>query len=132
MNRHGFLLNPMTDFDSDRAGGHSDSQIENCVEALRPNQVTLAHPNEPMPEISDGDDKSHRPDVQFPIQNPIDKRKDCSNYWQIIFNGISWVPPRCRWNVENPSKFGLPLNILFAFSGAFTVCNMQYCGKTRF
>lgn len=126
MNRHGFPLNSMTGFNSDRAVGHSDSQIESC-ETIRPGQVTLAQ----MPEMSNRDDKSHRPDIQHPIQNPIDERKERPNYWQGLLNGISWVPPRCRWNAENPSKFGLPLNILFAFSGAFTVCNMQYCCKTR-
>ena len=28
---------------------------------------------------------------------------------------ISWTPKRCRWDPENPPKFSLALNLLFAF-----------------
>jgi hypothetical protein len=34
-----------------------------------------------------------------------------SKNWTII----SWTPKRCRWDPENPPKFSLALNLLFAF-----------------
>ena len=39
---------------------------------------------------------------------------------------LSWTPPNCRWDPENPPKFSLGLNILFGFAGAFTVANLYY------
>lgn len=45
-----------------------------------------------------------------------------SNPWEPIVNTILWAPPWCRWHKESPPKFGMPLNILFAFAGTFTVC----------
>lgn len=39
---------------------------------------------------------------------------------------LTWCPPRCRWDPENPPKFSMALNILFGFSGAFTVANLYY------
>lgn len=34
---------------------------------------------------------------------------------------LFWSPKWCRWDEQNPPKFGLPLNILFACAGTFTV-----------
>jgi predicted MFS family arabinose efflux permease len=42
--------------------------------------------------------------------------------WKII----TWTPPNCRWDPENPPKFSMALNVLFAFAGAFTVANLYY------
>ncbi|KAF2673247.1 putative major facilitator superfamily transporter [Microthyrium microscopicum] len=42
--------------------------------------------------------------------------------WKIII----WTPPNCRWDPENPPKFSMALNVLFAFAGAFTVANLYY------
>lgn len=39
---------------------------------------------------------------------------------------ISWMPQRCRYDPENQPNFTLALNILFAFSGTFTVANLYY------
>lgn len=36
------------------------------------------------------------------------------------------TPSWCRWDPEHPTGFSLPLNILFAFAGAFTVANLYY------
>jgi hypothetical protein len=33
--------------------------------------------------------------------------------WDIV----SWTPPRCRWDPENPPKFSMSLNLLFGFVG---------------
>lgn len=42
--------------------------------------------------------------------------------WSII----SYTPKRCRWNPQNPPKFTIWLNLLFAFAGTFTVANLYY------
>lgn len=42
--------------------------------------------------------------------------------WQTTINALLWMPPWCRYDEKNPPKFGLLLNILFAFAGTFTVC----------
>lgn len=46
-----------------------------------------------------------------------------SNRWKSITDALLWAPPWCRWDKESPPKFGMPLNILFAFAGTFTVCS---------
>ena len=46
--------------------------------------------------------------------------------WRRIYDRVFWVPPNCRWDPENPPKFSMALNILFAFAGAFTVANLYY------
>ena len=46
--------------------------------------------------------------------------------WRKIYNFLTWTPPRCRWDPEKPPEFSMPLNILFAFAGAFTVANLYY------
>ena len=43
-----------------------------------------------------------------------------------VLDTIYWVPPWCRYDLENPPKFTIWHNILFAFAGAFTVANLYY------
>ncbi|KAI9686840.1 MAG: hypothetical protein M1822_002593 [Bathelium mastoideum] len=43
-----------------------------------------------------------------------------------IWDAVTWIPPRCRWDPEKPPEFSMPLNILFGFAGAFTVANLYY------
>jgi hypothetical protein len=106
----------MTVSNSDAVVTRPDSQIEDYAGTNRQSQLTLAHSNGPTPVPED--DKSHR----FNTPIPTEEINPTRNNWERLFDAISWVPPRCRWDADNPSKFGLPLNILFAFSGAFTVC----------
>jgi hypothetical protein len=97
---------------------HSDSQIEGPTELSRgQSPIIFPHSNGPTPEVSDGDEKGRGLNVQDTTEGTSISR----NYWKRILDVICWAPPRCRWDPENPSKFGLPLNILFAFSGTFTV-----------
>lgn len=54
-----------------------------------------------------------------------------SRSWDAIRNSklyqiLSWTPPRCRWNPDEPPTFSMALNCLFAFAGAFTVANLYY------
>jgi hypothetical protein len=46
--------------------------------------------------------------------------------WQQVLHLLNWMPPWCRWNPESPPVFSLPMNILFAFAGTFTVANLYY------
>jgi hypothetical protein len=46
--------------------------------------------------------------------------------WQQILHLLNWMPPWCRWNPESPPVFSLPMNVLFAFAGTFTVANLYY------
>ncbi|KAL3482067.1 MFS general substrate transporter, partial [Aspergillus californicus] len=43
-----------------------------------------------------------------------------------LLKALLWTPPRCRWDPENPPKFNILLNLLFAFAGTFTVANLYY------
>lgn len=43
-----------------------------------------------------------------------------------LVNALLWAPPQCRWNPDNPPKFNILLNALFAFAGTFTVANLYY------
>lgn len=39
---------------------------------------------------------------------------------------VTWTPKRCRWDPDDPPKFSIALNLLFAFAGTFTVANLYY------
>ncbi|CAI7622450.1 unnamed protein product [Penicillium glandicola] len=113
----------MTTENAQRVGNHSSSQIEDPEELLRQDSpITSAHSNSPTIQGFGEDEKGHDADVQSTTEVSIEKH----NYWRRFVDIVSWTPPRCRWNTENPSKFGLPLNILFAFSGTITVANLYY------
>jgi len=43
-----------------------------------------------------------------------------------VYGILSWTPPMCRWDPDNPPKFSMALNVLFAFAGCFTVANLYY------
>jgi hypothetical protein len=40
-----------------------------------------------------------------------------SKFWTLV----TWSPRRCRWDPEDPPKFGLGLNLLFAFVSCFSL-----------
>lgn len=46
--------------------------------------------------------------------------------WQKISDFLFYTPKRCRYDPDNPPKFSIGLNLLFAFAGAFTVANLYY------
>ncbi|KAL9038069.1 MAG: hypothetical protein Q9214_005432 [Letrouitia sp. 1 TL-2023] len=46
--------------------------------------------------------------------------------WRKTLNFITYTPKRCRYDPSNPPSFSLPLNLLFAFAGTFTVANLYY------
>lgn len=46
--------------------------------------------------------------------------------WRRVYDILTWTPPNCRWDPENPPTFSMALNFLFAFAGAFSVANLYY------
>ncbi|KAF2473406.1 MFS general substrate transporter [Lindgomyces ingoldianus] len=46
--------------------------------------------------------------------------------WRKVYNILTWVPPRCRWDPDKPPQFSISMNILFAFAAGFTVANLYY------
>jgi hypothetical protein len=46
--------------------------------------------------------------------------------WRRMLRLLNWMPPWCRWNPESPPVFSVPMNVLFAFAGTFTVANLYY------
>ena len=64
----------------------------------------------------------------------IEHNEDADNHtettetprWRRVYDILFWVPPNCRWDQDQPPKFSMGLNILFAFAGAFTVANLYY------
>ena len=44
----------------------------------------------------------------------------------LLWRIVTYMPARCRWDPENPPKFTIWLNLLFAFSACFTVANLYY------
>ena len=111
----------MTALNSHGVVNHSGSHVEGPTELSRgQSPIIFAHSDGPSPEVSDGDEKGRG----LNVQKTTEESKITRNYWKRILDIILWVPPRCRWDAKNPSKFGLPLNILFAFSGTFTVCHI--------
>ena len=60
------------------------------------------------------------------LQSPKDEDTSPPSRGRRILNTIYYVPPWCRWNPDNPPKFTIYHNVLFAFAGAFTVANLYY------
>jgi hypothetical protein len=111
----------MTVTNSHRVENQSDSQLKASAEPTSGDSpITSAHSNGPTPQSHEQDEKSNECNVQN-AEETTTKRQCWTGFMDIIF----WTPPRCRWDAENPCKFGLPLNILFAFSGTFTVWKAQ-------
>jgi hypothetical protein len=52
--------------------------------------------------------------------------KPLSKIWHRTWTIITWTPPQCRWDPENPPQFSMALNILFGFAAMFTVANLYY------
>jgi hypothetical protein len=111
----------MTVTNNHRVENQSDSQLEASAEpSSGDSPITLAHSKGPAPQSHDQDEKSH----EYNVQN-AEEATTKHQYWTRFVDIIFWTPPRCRWDAENPCQFGLPLNILFAFSGTFTVWKAQ-------
>jgi hypothetical protein len=107
----------MTAESDQRVETHSSSQIENTTELSSTNHpITSVNPDVHTPQQLGEVEKGHEL-----VQNATEESTAERSHWGRFIDIISWTPPRCRWNTENPSKFGLPLNILFAFSATFTV-----------
>jgi predicted MFS family arabinose efflux permease len=45
---------------------------------------------------------------------------------RVTRNVLTWMPKRVRYDAENPPKFTMALNLLFAIATTFTVSNLYY------
>lgn len=89
-----------------------------------------------MTATPDGNSKPHEsqnnpPTPDHGSSSPLSaERKDdparTSKQWQRAVNIIFYTPKRCRYDPASPPRFSTPLNLLFAFAGAFTVANLYY------
>lgn len=88
--------------------------------------VSTSSSTSPIPQTSKNSNKFSKP---WKIcQKPPHESKSLSttSIWRKVYTAITWIPPNCRWDPENPPKFSMKLNLLFAFAGAFTVANLYY------
>ena len=84
---------------------------------------------------------SHNPETQCPNAQPItDSTQDSASIaspkssrtsytpsrWRRLYAILTFTPRRCRWDAENPPRFSMSLNFLFAFAACFTVANLYY------
>ena len=44
----------------------------------------------------------------------------------LVHGIISYVPPNCRWDPQNPPRFSPALNILYGIAGCITVASLYY------
>lgn len=80
-------------------------------------------------EVEKHADVATSPDDENGSQNMNDEQLDSQtkpSIWKRIFDVVYWVPPKARWNPNEPARFSMGLNILFAFAGAFTVATLYY------
>ncbi|KAK3712898.1 hypothetical protein LTR37_008783 [Vermiconidia calcicola] len=76
---------------------------------------------------SDGGDLQHQPaSTSIESTNTPDEKSTEQSKWRRAVEIIFWTPPNCRWDPDDPPKFSMGLNILFAFAGAFTVATLYY------
>jgi hypothetical protein len=40
---------------------------------------------------------------------------------------VTWTPKRCRWNPDDPPKFSMSLNLVFAFVSTFRLGCARFC-----
>ena len=60
------------------------------------------------------------------IQHFGEEKSTKPSRWRRAYEIAFWVPPNVRWDPNEPPKFSMGLNILFAFAGAFTVATLYY------
>lgn len=53
-------------------------------------------------------------DSSTPESGPADEAQAKPSFLGLVKTTLTWVPPQCRYDPENPPKFGLALNLIFA------------------
>ncbi|KAJ5721298.1 Major facilitator superfamily domain general substrate transporter [Penicillium malachiteum] len=99
----------------------SEREVSNSDIVTVPDEETgpqcYSHRSEKAEDVGEKTDES--------ITNST-KSSTSRSPWKVLINTLLWAPPWCRWDKDNPPTFGMPLNILFAFAGTFTVANLYY------
>lgn len=76
-------------------------------------------PQENDHTVTSGDDASSS-------ESPIHTKQEQLSIWRRAYEIVYWVPPKARYDPNEPPKFSMAMNVLFAFAGAFTVANLYY------
>ncbi|KAL3439702.1 major facilitator superfamily domain-containing protein, partial [Aspergillus insuetus] len=85
----------------------------------------------PISEMDEKVEPQERDAPASPIEVPIsvpdaETASPSSKPHNILLRTLLWTPPSCRYNPNSPPSFSIPLNLLFAFAGTFTVANLYY------
>ncbi|KAH8808354.1 major facilitator superfamily domain-containing protein [Xylogone sp. PMI_703] len=70
-----------------------------------------------LEDLTQPSDESTATTPEMKSWNRLGERPLLQRCWQML----TWMPPWCRWDPENPPKFTLALNLLFGFAACFTV-----------
>ncbi|EXJ88008.1 hypothetical protein A1O1_04935 [Capronia coronata CBS 617.96] len=84
--------------------------------------MSRSQPTEPVAVSNDEEGPS--PAQERALQHAVAAKK--RGIPQKLYDCLTYVPSRCRYDPENPFKFSMGLNVLFAFAGCFTVANLYY------
>lgn len=88
---------------------------ENHVDAVEPPPLSIAsdprsEKNNEAEDANGGSVPTRESEEKGRLAQLLDNEVS-RKVWAII----SWTPKRCRWDPEDPPKFSLALNLLFAF-----------------
>ncbi|PNS21724.1 Quinidine resistance protein 1 [Sphaceloma murrayae] len=92
--------------------------------------MTTANEGKSPADVDDGKRATElQPGAHVSSEQSFTEEKNGSDSQSLtskVLDILNWMPERCRWNPEKPPVFGTPMNVLFAFAGAFTVANLYY------
>ncbi|RDW67436.1 MFS transporter [Aspergillus mulundensis] len=78
-------------------------------------------PNSPRPENGEHSPSPTIAPSLAPSPSPAPEHKQ-----HVLLRALLYTPPACRYTPDNPPRFSIWLNVLFAFAGTFTVANLYY------
>ncbi|EXJ86713.1 hypothetical protein A1O3_03666 [Capronia epimyces CBS 606.96] len=88
-----------------------------------------AEPPSPPPPAGNDNRDEQLPTHEAASQHGAEataKKRGGGSVLQTVYDCLTYVPPRCRYDPERPFEFSMGLNLLFAFAGCFTVANLYY------
>jgi hypothetical protein len=91
-----------------------------CIDAMMASNRNGLSAPEAMAETNhDNEKRSSTHDnpsgISSDSTDTIDTKPTRHTFWTSCWDIVTWTPPRCRWDPNNPPKFSWPLNLLFAF-----------------
>lgn len=99
-------------------------EVSHSKRTMTESDVEVKHGKSPSSQSLDHDSSNG---TSTPEQIPqTEKPTSRRSLWRRIYDILTYTPPRCRWDPQNPPQFSMAINVLFGFSGAFTVANLYY------